>query len=134
MKKKTKMMWVVAAIAALITVMAVLYLNFAPKTHKGVKAVTIEVVDDKGKTKEYQVHTDAEYLLGAMEDAKIEYEGEEGEYGLSIHTINGVKADYNSGATYWAFYVNGEYANYGPSEQPVADEDKIKIEYAEWKE
>lgn len=137
MKKKTKIMCAVAAVAVLIAVMAGAYLHFGPKTQEGAKAVTIEVVDDKGSSKEYKVNTDAEYLLGAMEDAKekgLTFHGEEGEFGMTIDTVNDLKADYNTGSTYWAFYVNGEYCNYGPGEQPVADGDTFKIEYAVWQE
>lgn len=86
------------------------------KTQEGNKTVTIEVVDDKGKETVYKVNTDAEYLLGVMKDAEKEgltFHGEEGDMGMTIDTVNGLKADFNEGAEYWAFYVNGEYCNYG---------------------
>ena len=37
-------------------------------------------------------------------------DGEEGDYGLYVKSVNGVTADYSTDGTYWAFYVNGEYA------------------------
>ena len=43
--------------------------------------------------------------------------------------INGVTADYNVDQSYWAFYVNDEYCNYGVDSQPVADGDVFRIEY-----
>ena len=52
-----------------------------------------------------------------------------GAYGYSIHTINGVKADYNTDNAYWSFYVNDEYCNYGVDTQPVNDKDAFKIVY-----
>lgn len=137
MKKQTKIMCVVAAIAVLIAVMAGSYLHFGPKAQEGAKKVTLEVVDDQDESEKYEVHTDAEYLIGLMKDAEKEgftFEGEKGEFGTTVVTVNGLTADFEKGSTYWAFYVNGEYANYGPDEQPIADGDQIKIEYSEWKE
>lgn len=39
--------------------------------------------------------------------------GEDSEYGLYVKEVNGVKADYDTDGTYWAFYVNGDYAMTG---------------------
>lgn len=137
MKKKTKQILCAAAVILLIAGALLAYFNLKPKSQEGAKTVTVEVVDDKGKTTEYQVHTDAKYITGVLESAKSEgltFHGEKGEFGLTIDTINGIKADYNTGSTYWAFYLNGEYTNYGPDKQTVSDGDTIKIEYTVWKE
>ena len=40
-------------------------------------------------------------------------EGHETEYGLYIDTVNGITADWDADQTYWAFYINGEYATTG---------------------
>lgn len=40
-------------------------------------------------------------------------EGEDSQYGLYVKTVDGVYADYNETKTYWAFYINGEYAMTG---------------------
>lgn len=40
-------------------------------------------------------------------------EGHETEYGLYIDTVNGIIADWDKDQTYWAFYINGEYATTG---------------------
>ena len=39
--------------------------------------------------------------------------GHETEYGLYIDTVNGITADWDKDQTYWAFYINGEYATTG---------------------
>ena len=137
MSKKKKIVSVVAAVVVLIAVMAGLYLKFGPKTQEGAKTVSIEVVDDKGESAKYEVHTDAEYLADVMKEAEEEgltFHGTEGEFGLTVDTVNGLEADFNTGAAYWAFYVNGEYCNYGPDQQPVADGDAFKIAYEIWEE
>lgn len=138
MSKKAKIgtgIAIAIAVAAMIAGMITLYFVFTPKAQEGMKHVTIEVVDDKKVSKKYEVNTDAEYVTGALDDAKeqgLTYEGETGAYGLTIYTVNGVEANYNTGSAYWAFYINDEYANYGPDQQPIADGDEVKFEYTVW--
>lgn len=49
---------------------------------------------------------------------------------MMVETVNGVTADWNVDQSYWAFYVNGEYCNYGIEEQPVANNDTFQIVYS----
>ena len=118
---------IIAIIAFLLVIAAVVgaYAVFGPKTVEGSKTVTIEVIDDKGDSKKYEVMTDALYLADAMEDAGITYEAKDG----YVNTVNGITADYNKDKSYWAFYINGIYCNFGITEQPVNDGDSFKIEY-----
>ena len=68
------------------------------------------------------------YLEQAMDEAEgLEYVGEEGPYGIQVNSVNGEEAIYETDAAYWGFFVNGEYCNYGVSEQPVADGDAFQI-------
>lgn len=131
MKKLNKK--VVAGIVAMVVVIALMvfaYNKFGEKPVEGSKSITIEVVNDKGESVKYEVKTDAEYLEQAMNEAKgLEYSGYKGPYGFAVDTVNGLYADYTATASYWAFYVNGEYCNYGISEQPVEDGDVFKIEW-----
>ena len=69
-----------------------------------------------------------------QEENPLEFEGEEGEFGMSIMTVNGETADFNVDASYWSFYVNDEYCNYGVSEQPVEDRDAFAIVYTVYEE
>lgn len=128
MNKKT----VIAIVAFAVVIAAVIgaYFAFAPKATEGSKSVTIEVVDDKGAGKEYSVKTDALYLSEAMTEAGISYEAED----TYVNTINGITADYDKDKSYWAFYINDEYCNYGIFEQPVNDGDVFKIEYTVYEE
>lgn len=132
MKKQTKIIIAIAAAVILIAAMIGAYFAFAPKTQEGAKTVVLEVVDNDGKTTSYEVHTDGEYLIDVMNEAKelgLTFEGEEGQYGFTIYSVNGITADFNVDSSYWSFYVNGEYCNYGVSEQPVADGDTFTIKY-----
>ena len=39
--------------------------------------------------------------------------GEDSSYGLYVKTVNGITLDYDTDGMYWAFYINGEYAQTG---------------------
>lgn len=119
-----------AALVAVIVLLAVVYKVFREKPVQGSKAITIEVVNKEKESILYDVNTDAEYLRQAMEEAEgLTFEGEDGEYGLTIMTVNGETADYNTGGAYWSFYVNDQYCNYSVDTQPVMDGDKFRIQY-----
>lgn len=132
-EKKTNTKKIVAGVlglAVLIAACAFAYVKFKPQAVEGAKTVAIEIVDDEGTSVEYEVHTDAEYLLEAMEDAEgLTFDGEDGDYGFTVYTINDVTADFNTDGAYWSFYLNDEYCNYGVSEQPVNDGDEFMIKY-----
>ena len=127
---KSKKILAVALVAILVAAMAFAYSTFSEKAVEGEKDITIEVVMDDGNATVYEVNTDAQYLIEAMQEADgLTFEGEEGVYGMSVSTINGVRADYTLDGAYWGFYVNEEYCNYGISQQPVEDGDAFRIVY-----
>ena len=70
------------------------------------------VVDKDGKETVFEIHTDKEIVGDALLELGL-VEGEEGAYGLFVKSVNGIAADYDVDKTYWAFYVNGEYAMSG---------------------
>lgn len=131
-KKSNKKLFIgVGVMVLLIALFAVLFFLFRPKAVQGAKSITIEVVDNNGVSTVYDVHTDAEYLRQAMEEAKgLEFSGTESEYGMMVETVNGITADYNVDQSYWGFFVNGEYCNYGIETQPVTDGDAFRIVYS----
>lgn len=127
---KSKKILAVALVAILVAAMAFAYSTFSEKTVEGEKDITIEVVMNDGNATVYEVNTDAQYLIEAMQEADgLTFEGEEGVYGMSVSTINGVRADYTLDGAFWGFYVNEEYCNYGISQQPVEDGDAFRIVY-----
>lgn len=115
----------------LIAALAFVFFTFREKPVEGSKAITIEVVSEAQESTVYELKTDAQYLQQAMDEADgLEYSGTESEYGLMVDTVNGEVADYNTNGAYWSFYVNGEYCNYGISEQPVEDGDAFQIVFS----
>lgn len=131
-KKSSKKQIIIATVVlvVLIAAAALIYVNFKPKAVEGAKTVSIEVIDNNSESEVYEVNTDAEFLRQAMEEADgLTFSGAESEYGMMVDTVNDVTADYNTDGAYWAFYVNGEYCNYGIDSQPVADGDEFQIVY-----
>ena len=128
--KNSKKIIALVAIVLVVGLMAFAYVTFSAKPTEGAKSITIEVVDSAEKSIVYELNTDAKYLAQAMDEAEgLEYEAEDGPYGLSVSTINGESAVYETDGAYWGFYVNGDYCNYGISEQPVNDGDAFRIVY-----
>lgn len=133
--KKTNWKKIVIALVVLVILVgaaAGVYAKFGPQTTEGMKKVTLEVIDDKGEKTTYKVKTEGKVLLDAMEAAQkkgLSYDGEDSVYGFTVYVVNGVKADYNDGVAYWNFLINGDYCNYGVSEQPINDGDVFTIEY-----
>ena len=129
MKNKKKLLGL-GLLVVIIAAFALIYWKFSEKPVEGSKAITIEVINSKEESTLYEVQTEAEFLAQAMEEAEgLEFEAEEGPYGLAVNSVNGETASYEENASYWAFYVNGEYCNYGVSEQPVNDGDAFQIVY-----
>ena len=129
MKNKKKLLGL-GLLIVLIAVFAVVYGKFSEKPVEGSKKITIEVVNSKEESTMYELQTDAEFLEQAMNEAEgLEYVGEEGPYGIQLNSVNGEAAVYEENAAYWGFFVNGEYCNYGISEQPVNDGDAFQIIY-----
>ena len=97
---------------------------------EGSKNIVIEVKDSEGNVTSYEVTTDAEFLRQAMDEAEgLTYEGTDSDYGMMVEVVNGEQAIYSEDNAYWAFYVNGEYGQYGVDSQPVTDGDTYSIVY-----
>ena len=71
-----------------------------------------EVVLEDGTTTLYIVHTDEKTVGAALLGVNL-IAGDDSEYGLYVKTVDGVTADYDKDGTYWAFYIDGEYASTG---------------------
>ena len=70
------------------------------------------ITDKDGNETYFEIHTDKETVGEALLDLEL-IDGEEGEFGLYVKNVNGITADYDVDQTYWAFYIDGEYAMSG---------------------
>ena len=78
------------------------------------------VVDKDGNETNFEIHTDKEIVGEALLDLEL-IAGDDGEFGLYVKTVNGITADYDVDQTYWAFYVDGEYAMSGVDATTIED-------------
>ncbi|MBE5866817.1 MAG: DUF4430 domain-containing protein [Lachnospiraceae bacterium] len=84
------------------------------------KTFTFTVVDGEGNETVFDIESDKETVGEALLEQGL-IEGEEGQYGLYVKTVNGIIADYETTGTYWAFYINGEYGTTGVDMTPITE-------------
>ena len=86
--------------------------NTTPEQTAIKKSFTFIVVDKDGNETSFAISSDKKTVGDALLAEGL-IEGENGTYGLYVKKVNGITADYDTDKTYWAFYINGEYAMTG---------------------
>ncbi len=96
---------------------------------EGSMEFALTVTDKDGNETQFQIHTDKKTVGEALQELNL-IDGEEGEYGLFVKTVNGITADYDTDGVYWAFYVNDEYATSGVDVTEITEGDNyaLKVE------
>ncbi len=124
--KKTILI-VSCVLVVLIAAAAIIYAVTRPATQQGAKTVTVKVVtgDTANDTKTFTLHTDQEFLRGALEEKNL-IKGSESEFGLYVTEVNGVKAD-DAKQQWWCFTKGGEMLMTGVDTTPIADGDVFEI-------
>ena len=89
---------------------------------------TLTVVGPDGTATDQEITSDAANLGDALLAEGI-VEGENGDYGLYLTTVNGITADFNTDGAYWSLYIGDEYAMTGVSDTPIAEGDMFKLVY-----
>lgn len=120
-----KLMIACAALAVVIISMLLVYNQFKPETNQGAKQITIEVVIPEEETEAFTLHTDAEYLRQALEEANL-IKGSDGDYGLFITEVNGHISD-DTKQEWWCITKDGAQVNNGVDTIAIADGDKYEI-------
>lgn len=94
---------------------------------EGSKTVTVKVKagDD---TITFTIKTDKSTVGAALMEYNL-IEGEESQYGLYVKKVNGILADYDVNQSYWAFYINGEYAMSGVDTTDIDTSAIYTLEY-----
>lgn len=85
---------------------------------EGNTSFTFTVTDIDGNESAFEVKTDKTTVGEALLDTGI-IAGDDGEFGLYVKEVNGITADFDADGTYWAFFINGEYAMTGVDETDV---------------
>lgn len=125
MKKNKKIILGVVALVVVIAMLLGVYFVTRPDTAREAKELTIVVVHGDGSEKDFDIHTDAEYLEGALTENEIA-SGSDSEYGLFITTVDGETAD-DSQQQWWCITKGGEMLMTGASETPIADGETYEL-------
>jgi hypothetical protein len=120
-----KLMIACTALAVVIIAMLFVYNQFKPETKQGAKEITVEVVIPEEETEAFTLHTDAEYLRQALEEANL-IKGSESEFGLFITEVNGRISD-DANQEWWCITKEGAQLNNGVDTIAIADGDKYEI-------
>ena len=128
---KRNIVIVVAVFVVLIAGMITAYSILSQKAVEGQKIITVDVVMQDGVTTSYTIKTEEEYLRGAIDkDGQIKLEGEDGEYGLYLKTVNGVTVSEDPTAQeWWCLTKNGETHMYGFDTTVIMDGEKYEITF-----
>ena len=94
----------------------------------GAKTIVVEVKAADSIVK-FTIKTDKSTVGDALLENNL-IAGEDGPYGLYIKVVNGITADYDVDQSYWAFYINGEYAMTGVDGTEITEGATYKLEYA----
>ena len=94
---------------------------------EGSKTVVVEV-EALEKTVTFTIKTDEKTVGDALFEHGL-VSGEEGPYGLYVKAVNGITADYDIDKSYWAFYIDGEYATSGMETTEISESATYKLVY-----
>lgn len=96
---------------------------------EGETVFDFSVVDKDGNETKFEIHTDKTVVGEALLELGL-IAGDNGDFGLYVKTVNGITADYDANQTYWAFYINGEYAMTGVDKTDIVSGDSyaFKVE------
>jgi hypothetical protein len=111
--------------AVLVVVMLFAYKQFMPQGEKGSKKIVVEVAIPEEESKEFTLHTDAEFLRQALEEKDL-IKGTESEYGLFITEVNGRAVD-DTKQEWWCVTKDGEDVFTGVDVTPIADGDHYEL-------
>ncbi len=107
MKKNKKTIIAVILLAVLIAAAVLVWHFFGPNKEANSfdKEITVTVIHGDGAQKDFVIGTNEENLRGALEQEKL-IEGDEGEFGLFITSVDGEAAD--ASAEEWWCVCDGE--------------------------
>lgn len=93
---------------------------------EGAVQFSFSVTHKNGSVTDFTVKTDKKTVGEALLDAKL-IEGDDGQYGLYVKTVDSEKLDYDTDGMYWAFYENGAYAAKGVDQTEIVADTKYEF-------
>ena len=126
--KNKKLIVIALALVVVIGALLGLYVSTRPETVKGAKEYAVTVIHSDGAKNVFLLDTDAEFLAEALMEAEL-IAGEDGPYGLTLITVDGEDAVWDTDNAYWCIYIGEEMATVGISAIPVYDGSAFTLEY-----
>ena len=123
--KNKKTVIAVIVLVLLVAVAGACYAAFAPEAVEGAKTIVVDVTHKDGTTNTFEIHTDAEFLRGALEQENL-VAGVDGVFGLYMLTMDGETVD-EANQEWWGYTKSGEQVNYGVDTCPIADGDHYEF-------
>ena len=127
--KNKKMILAIVALAAVIALMAGLFLANKPQAVEGSKQVTITIIHKDGTEKNLEYATDLEFLSELLLEKELVTGYESEEYGFTIEGVDGIVADWATDGAYWALYEGEEYATTSAAGIVLTDGGVYKLIY-----
>ncbi len=112
-------------LAVLLSLMLGSWFRFRPERIVGTKNLTIQVTHGDGSVRVFEMTTAAEFLGDALLAGGL-VQGDEGQFGLYVKTVDGETAD-EAKQQYWAYTREGQQVNYGVDLCPIADGEQYEF-------
>ena len=125
MKKKSGLIAGIVILILLCIGAGVLYQNMKAAASEGEKHITVTVIHGDQTENVFEFDTDAKYLGEVLESENL-VDGESGEYGLFITTVDEETAD-DSKQQWWCITKGGEQVNTSADQTPVSDGDAFEL-------
>lgn len=114
-----------AALVVVVGIFALIYTQLIQKPVQGEKEIALDVVLADGSTTTHDLKTSQEYLGGALAEYQL-VQGQQGDYGLFIETVNGVTAD-EAKQEWWCLTKSGEQVNTSADQTPILDGERYEL-------
>lgn len=120
-----KLILALVALILVVGVFAGVWFATRSQSTEGSKTFTLQIVH-ADKTEKTLTYSTDETKLGVFLEAEgiIAGDGD----GM-FHTVDGEKADWSVNQSYWALYLDGEYAMSGIYDTDIVDGTTYKLEY-----
>lgn len=76
----------------------------------------------------FTIKTDKETVSEALTEFDL-ISRDDSKFGLYVKNVNGIRADYDKDKAYWAFYVDGSYAETGVDQTEIKEGKKYSFVY-----
>lgn len=104
----------------LIAALALTFCGCGRNEKTETKAFQVVVTDLNGQETTFHYTSDKESVGEALLAEGL-IQGEQGEYGLYVKTVNGLTLDWEKDGKFWAFYIDGEFAATGVDQTPITE-------------